>query len=78
MKRKPIHERDVLTSGDIAKLISVAPKTVAKWIDDGHLSGYRLPGSNRRRVTRTNLAAFLKKHDMPSIEKYAAVAGGSR
>jgi CheY-like chemotaxis protein len=46
----------------------VAPRTISKWIDTGHLKGYRLPGSNDRRVPVENLIRFMKEHGMPLRE----------
>lgn len=55
----------IFTTGQVARICSVAPRTVSKWIDGGYLKGYRLPGSNGRRVQYEALLQFLKKHDMP-------------
>lgn len=50
----------------IADLLNVAPRTVAKWIDTGLLAGYRLPGTKKpRRVTRASLIKFAKKNKLP-------------
>ena len=34
--------RNVLTTGDVARICSVAPRTVSKWFDMGLLKGYVL------------------------------------
>lgn len=57
--------KDVLTSGEVAKVCNVAPRTVAKWIDSGTLQGYKLPGSRDRRVTKVSLLSFLRDNNMP-------------
>lgn len=57
--------KDVLTTGDVAKICNVAPRTVCKWFDAGQLSGYRVPGSKDRRVPRVNLIAFMRQHGLP-------------
>lgn len=57
-------ERSVFTTGEIAKMCKVAPRTVSKWFDSGKLKGYRIPGSQERRATRNDLIAFLKRHGM--------------
>lgn len=57
---------DVFTSGQVAKICRVAPRTVAQWIDSGLLDGYRIPGSGSyRRVRRAALAKFMHEHSMP-------------
>lgn len=56
----------IYTTGQIAKLCMVAPRTVAGWFDKGLLKGYRLPGTGQeRRVPRANLLAFLTAYNMP-------------
>lgn len=57
---------DVYTTGKIAKLCGVSPRTVAMWIDHGHLKGWRTPGGGRR-VLRAALAKFLKDNGMPFV-----------
>jgi two-component system response regulator RpaA len=54
-----------LTTGDVSKICSVASRTVGKWMDKNLLAGYRLPGSQDRRIPVDSLLAFLIKHDMP-------------
>ncbi len=55
----------VLTTGQIARICNVAPRTVSKWFDMGQLRGYRIPGSRDRRVPLDQLLRFLKAHNMP-------------
>lgn len=50
------------TTGKIAKICGVAPRTVSKWIDKGLLPGYSIPGGKDRRVTKDALVAFLRKN----------------
>ena len=47
--------KDVLTTGEVAKICNVAPRTVSKWFDTGALTGYRIPGSKDRRIPLTQL-----------------------
>jgi excisionase family DNA binding protein len=57
--------QQVFTTGSIAKLCQVAIRTVTRWIDSGALRGYRIPGTQDRRVPRDALRAFLVAHGMP-------------
>jgi len=57
--------KDVLTTGEVAKICSVAPRTVSKWFDSGALRGYRIPGSKDRRIPLNQLIRFMKQHNMP-------------
>jgi excisionase family DNA binding protein len=58
--------KNVLTTGEVAKICSVAPRTVSKWFDNGQLKGYRIPGSKDRRIPVSELLRFMKVHDMPT------------
>lgn len=57
--------KDVLTTGEVAKICNVAPRTVSKWFDSGALTGYRIPGSKDRRIPLNQLIRFMKQHNMP-------------
>ncbi|MGD2094578.1 MAG: helix-turn-helix domain-containing protein [Phycisphaerales bacterium] len=58
--------KNVLTTGDVAKICNVAPRTVSKWFDNGQLKGYRIPGSKDRRIPLSELVRFMKMHNMPT------------
>ena len=60
--------KKVFTTGQVAKICKVAPRTVSKWFDSGRLRGYRIPGSQDRRIPREQLVRFLKEHGMPLAE----------
>lgn len=57
--------KDVLTTGEVARICNVAPRTVSKWFDSGALRGYRIPGSKDRRIPLAQLIRFMKLHNMP-------------
>lgn len=56
----------VFSITQIANGCNVAPRTVNKWFDMGRLKGYRIPGSQVRRVPAEYLLKFLKEHGMPT------------
>ncbi len=58
--------KNVLTTGDVARICNVAPRTVSKWFDNGQLKGYRIPGSKDRRIPVNELIRFMKAHNMPA------------
>lgn len=58
--------KNVLTTGDVAKICNVAPRTVSKWFDSGQLKGYRIPGSRDRRIPMNELIRFMQQHGMPT------------
>jgi CheY-like chemotaxis protein len=57
--------KNVLTTGDVARICNVAPRTVSKWFDSGQLKGYRIPGSKDRRIPVNELIRFMKINNMP-------------
>jgi excisionase family DNA binding protein len=59
-------ERKIFTTSEVAKICKVAPRTVSKWFDSGRLKGYRIPGSQDRRIPREYLVKFLHDHGMGS------------
>ncbi|KPK76649.1 MAG: hypothetical protein AMJ79_05915 [Phycisphaerae bacterium SM23_30] len=58
-------KKDVLTTGEVAKICNVAPRTVSKWFDSGQLRGYRIPGSKDRRIPVSQLVRFMRAHGIP-------------
>jgi response regulator RpfG family c-di-GMP phosphodiesterase len=57
--------KNVLTTGDTARICNVAPRTVSKWFDTGQLKGYKIPGSKDRRIPVNELIRFMKQNNMP-------------
>lgn len=70
-----LFEKDVLTTGEVAKICNVASRTVSKWFDSGQLRGYRIPGSKDRRIPVSNLRKFMKSHGIPMD---GLMSGGTR
>jgi hypothetical protein len=64
------------TTGQISKLCGVAARTVSKWIDSEKLKGYRIPGSDDRRVTGKNLLAFMRKAGYEIPEDFRVMVEG--
>lgn len=54
-----------LTTGELASILGVAPRTVGKWCDSGKIRCHRLPGGNDRRITERDLRDFMRKHGFP-------------
>ncbi len=64
-KRTISPRKSVLTTGEVAKICNVAPRTVSKWFDSGQLRGYRIPGSKDRRIPLDQLVRFMRAHGIP-------------
>jgi excisionase family DNA binding protein len=63
-EREPMATQQAYTTGQAARLLCVAPRTVCKWFDQGRLRGYRVPGSQDRRIPREQLIAFIAEHSL--------------
>ena len=51
------------TTGQVARMLNVAPRTVSKWFDEGKLGGHRLPGgTGHRLVPRGRLVEFAREN----------------
>jgi excisionase family DNA binding protein len=66
MGKDILKRKDVLTTGQVAQICNVAPRTVTKWFDSGQLKGYRIPGSRDRRIPTSELIRFMKAHNIPT------------
>lgn len=68
----------VFTTGQVAKICKVAPRTVSKWFDTGTLKGYRIPGSEDRRIPASELFRFMVAHGMNPLIPGELIARGER
>jgi excisionase family DNA binding protein len=57
--------KTVFTTGEVARVLGVNINTVIKWFEEGKLSGFRLPGSNDRRIPTSSLRNFMRQNGMP-------------
>lgn len=55
----------LLTPGQVAKLLQVAPQTVARWNRLGRIDAVRTPGGHRR-YRETDVHALLKAWPVPA------------
>ncbi len=60
-----LKRKEVLTTGQAAKICRVSRNTVERWIDKGMLSGYRIPGGGHRRVLISELMRFVNIRNIP-------------
>lgn len=59
-----IADKDVFTTGEVARLCGVSTQTIIRCFDAGRLRGFRVPGSRSRRIPRSELLRFMEKHRM--------------
>ncbi len=57
--------KDVLTTGEVAKICNVAAARCPSGSTPARLHGYRIPGSKDRRIPLNQLIRFMKHHGMP-------------
>lgn len=68
MSTSTLDRNTVFTTGQVAKICKVASRTVSQWFDSGKLKGYRLPGSDDRRIPIARLQDFLRENGMPPLD----------
>jgi len=61
--RNNTSSRKHLTTGEVARLCSVTPDTVYKWIRSGKIHAHRTPGGHHR-IAREELTTVLDKNDI--------------
>jgi excisionase family DNA binding protein len=57
-------DNPTLSSSNIARYCQVSRSTVLKWIKDGKLQAFKLPGGHYR-VDREDFREFLKRYNIP-------------
>ncbi len=57
-----VRKKAVYTTGQVAKICKLAPRSVVKFFDQGKLKGYRIPGQSDRRIPHASLIRFLKEY----------------
>ncbi|MDP8223372.1 MAG: PilZ domain-containing protein [Candidatus Lernaella stagnicola] len=57
--------KKIFTTGEVARLLGININTVIKWFDQGDIDGFRLPGSNERRIPLAGLRRFMAKNSIP-------------
>ena len=73
--RTPIDVTQPLTTGQVARLCKVAPRTVVKWCDDPNgLKNYKIYGSLDRRICAGDLVEFCVRTLMPVPDEVKPVA----
>ena len=60
------------TTGDVAKICNIAPRTVVNYCEQGKIGSVKSPITNYRRISRAELLKFMKQYDIPrsAINKY--------
>lgn len=64
----PGNPMKILTVYEASKFCGVSSKTITNWIEAGHIKAFRTVGGHRR-ISLSDLNAFLKERNMPTIEE---------
>lgn len=56
---------ELLTPAEVARIMSVSPKTVTRWAADGLLCSIKTPGGHRR-FYRPDIETILRGHGIPT------------
>src|SRR5512136_2022817 len=57
--------KTVFTTGEAAEICKVSQQTIIRCFDSGRLAGFRVPGSQFRRIPRESLIKFMRENDIP-------------
>jgi excisionase family DNA binding protein len=79
-KRRMRSEKQMLTPGDVARMLDVDDQTVRNWVDAGELPGVRLGGKIliARAVVEAIIAAAGGRSDAELAQRFAHTAVGTR
>ncbi len=61
---QPSPHQLIFSTADIARLLSVDPRTVISWTAQGKLRAFRTPGGHRR-IKKSDFFLFLRNHNIP-------------
>jgi excisionase family DNA binding protein len=57
-------EKTTLTSGQVARLLGISPRTARRYLTQGRIPAEQNPLTGRWRVTREALLAFMHEHNL--------------
>lgn len=63
---KDLSEKQIFTTGEAAELCKISQQTIIRCFDNGHLRGFRVPGSRFRRIPRNELIRFMRENEIPT------------
>ena len=64
---------EYLTTGQIAEFLSLTPRTIQRYINNGVLKAHKLPGRGNNRVSVQDFAKFCEDHAVPCPEQVEAL-----
>lgn len=51
------------TIKEASTILNLAPATIRRMFDSGQLQGFRIPGGNHRRISRTSVIELLREQE---------------
>lgn len=63
--RKRVNQKGYLSTGDVAQACAVAPRTVARWFDEGLLKGFVVPAGGERRIDAGSVRQLMASYGIP-------------
>lgn len=66
-------DKNLMTTGDVARYCGVNFRTVIRWIDKGRLDAFKLPGRGDNRIPLDSFITFLTENNMPIPEELLEV-----
>jgi excisionase family DNA binding protein len=62
--QKEVAKPQMFTSGQVARMLGIAPRTVSKECDKGRLKHHRVPGGEDRRIYADDLYRYCLKYEL--------------
>jgi len=54
------------TTGEVAKICGISQQTIIRCFDSGKIKGFKIAGSNFRRIPRESLIQFMRENNIPA------------
>ena len=58
-------KKEYYTTGQAAYILSLSMATIMKLFDKGFLHGFRVPGSEHRRISRESILKIAEEYSIP-------------
>lgn len=64
-------DKRYFTISEAAELLNLSPATVRRMFDNGQLQGFRIPGGNHRRISKTSVLLQMQENRQPETQEAA-------
>lgn len=65
-----MEQHAIYTTGQVAEIFGVTTRHVCQWFDSGRMRGYRIPGSQDRRIAGEHIEKFADEYGIQPVKPY--------